>query len=288
MEQDRIRDIISRALEEDIGEGDVTTSAIVAPEAVVSGRFVAKEGGVVAGLEVADMTFIVVDDQIRFTARVKDGSRTEPGQVLATVEGPGRRVLAAERVALNFLQRMSGIATMTRVFADAVRGTRAIILDTRKTAPGLRVLDKWAVRLGGGENHRMGLYDMVLIKENHITVAGGVAEAVRRVRAMVGAKPLVEVEVKNIGEFKEALTLNVDRILLDNMSLEELAEAGRLAGGNVRLEASGNITLGNVAAVAAAGIDYISVGSLTHSVRALDITFLVDPPHNSKNIDTLK
>jgi len=177
---------------------------------------------------------------------------------------------------------------MTRVFVDAVRGTRAIILDTRKTAPGLRVLDKWAVRIGGGENHRLGLYDMVLIKENHIAVAGGIAEAVRRIRAMVDAKHLVEVEVKNIMEFQEALTLNVGRILLDNMSLEELAEAARLAGGRVPLEASGNITLGNVAAVAATGIDYISIGSLTHSVRALDITFLVDPPHTSNDIDTLK
>jgi len=288
MEQDRIRDIINRALEEDIGECDITTSAIVAPEAIIYGRFVAKEGGVVAGLEVVYKTFAAIDGQMRFTTRVEDGSKIEPGQVLATVEGPGRRVLAAERVALNFLQRMSGVATMTRVFVDAVRGTRAIILDTRKTAPGLRVLDKWAVRIGGGENHRLGLYDMVLIKENHIVVAGGIAEAVRRVRGMVGGKPLVEVEARNIREFKEALTLNVDRILLDNMSLEELAEAVRLGGGRVPLEASGNITLGNVAAVAATGIDYISVGSLTHSVRALDITFLVDPPHTSKNIDTLK
>jgi len=177
---------------------------------------------------------------------------------------------------LNFLQRMSGIATMTRKFVDAVRGTKAAVLDTRKTAPGLRVLDKWAVRLGGGQNHRMGLYDIVLIKENHIAVAGGITEAVSRVRRAFERQLIVEVEVKNLQELREALGLRVDRILLDNMSTEELADAVRIAAGRIPLEASRRITLDNVAAIAATGVDYISVGALTRSVKALDISFLVE------------
>lgn len=173
---------------------------------------------------------------------------------------------------------MSGVATLTRKFVEAVRGTKAIILDTRKTAPGLRILDKWAVRLGGGQNHRMGLYDMVLIKENHIAAAGTITEAVRRVQQANDRNLLVEVEVKSVAELKEAMGLAVERILLDNMSLEELSESVKTVGGRVPLEASGNITLGNVGAIAATGVDYISVGALTHSAKALDISFLVGPP----------
>jgi len=277
MNVDQIDKIIRLALEEDLGGGDVTTTALISPEAILNGDFVAKEPGVVAGLEVVARTFRILDDTIDFRARVTDGNTIETGQVLAAVQGDGRGVLTGERVALNFLQRMSGVATMTRKFVEAVRGTKAIILDTRKTAPGLRLLDKWAVRVGGGQNHRMSLHDMVLIKENHIAVAGGISEAVRRVREMHDRNLLVEVEVESVAELREALGLAVNRILLDNMSLEELNESVKTAGGRVPLEASGKITLDNVGAIAATGVDFISVGALTHSPKALDVSFLVEP-----------
>jgi nicotinate-nucleotide pyrophosphorylase (carboxylating) len=197
--------------------------------------------------------------------------------LIARLSGPGYALLSGERVALNFIQRMSGIATLTRRFVEAVGGTPAIILDTRKTAPGLRVVDKWAVRLGGGQNHRFGLYDMVLIKDNHIAVAeGSITEAVVRVRARDERRLNIEVEVRNLAELREALELKVQRILLDNMTTDEMREAVRLADGRIPLEASGNITLANVAEVAQTGVDYISVGALTHSVQALDISLLLD------------
>jgi nicotinate-nucleotide pyrophosphorylase (carboxylating) len=207
---------------------------------------------------------------------VADGDPVTVGQVIATVGGPGRALLAGERVALNFLQRMSGIASLAGSFVTAVQGTRAVILDTRKTAPGLRLLDKWAVRLGGAQNHRSGLYDMVLIKDNHIAAVGGITQAVQRVRARDRRKRAIEVEVKYLAELQEALELKVDRIMLDNMSLDQMREAVRLTDGHVPLEASGNVTLENVAAVAATGVDYISVGALTHSVRALDISLKLE------------
>lgn len=283
MEQDnlaellnQVKPIVSRALAEDIGEGDVTTLCTVPLEASLEGQFMAKEAGVVAGLAVAQLTFALVDERVQFTPCVRDGDYVEPGQVLATVRGPGRALLSGERVALNFLQRMSGIASLTRRFVEAVQGTGAVILDTRKTVPGLRPLDKWAVRLGGGGNHRFGLYDMVLIKENHIAAVGSISETVARVRAGDAQKRPIEVEVRTLTELKEALTLNVDRILLDNMSLEEMRQAVQLARGRTPLEASGNMSLGRVAEVAATGVDYISVGALTHSVKALDISLLLD------------
>ena len=276
VQHDDISEVIRSALAEDIGDGDVTSSAIVSLGASLSGRFVGKESGIVAGIDVAAMTFVAVDESIRFTPWVRDGGWIVEGEVLAAVQGPARGILTAERVVLNFLQRMSGIATMTRKFVDAVWGTKVAVLDTRKTAPGLRVLDKWAVRLGGGQNHRMGLYDIVLIKENHIAVAGGITEAVSRVRRAFERQLIVEVEVKNLQELREALGLRVDRILLDNMSTEELADAVRIAAGRIPLEASRRITLDNVAAIAATGVDYISVGALTRSVKALDISFLVE------------
>jgi nicotinate-nucleotide pyrophosphorylase (carboxylating) len=207
-----------------------------------------------------------------------DGEPLTAGQVFATVSGPGRALLSAERVALNCLQRMSGIAALTRQFVDAVQGTRAVILDTRKTAPGLRVLDKWAVRLGGGQNHRHGLFDMVLIKDNHIAAVGGLSEAVRRVRAADAQKLAIEVEVRNLAELREALDLRVDRIMLDNMSLEDLCDAVQVTAGRTPLEASGNVTLANVAEIAATGVDFISVGALTHSAPALDISLKLQTP----------
>jgi nicotinate-nucleotide pyrophosphorylase (carboxylating) len=271
-----VEPIIRRALREDIGDGDVTTRCTVPAQMLLAGRFIAKEAGIVAGLEVARLTFAMLDENVEFTPHVADGECVAAGQVIATVRGPGRALLGGERVALNFLQRMSGIASLARSFATAVQGTQAVILDTRKTAPGLRLLDKWAVRLGGAQNHRSGLYDMVLIKDNHIAAVGGITQAVERVRARDRRKRAIEVEVKNLAELQEALELTVDRIMLDNMSLDQMCEAVRLTDGRVPLEASGNVTLENVAAVAATGVDYISVGALTHSVRALDISLKLE------------
>lgn len=269
--------IVQRALAEDIGPGDVTTEAILSEEAFYHGIFLSRESGIFAGRTVAERTFAQLSDAVTFRWQVQEGDPVQQGTVLGTLEGPGRILLSGERVALNFMQRMSGIATLTHKFVQAVQGTKARILDTRKTAPGLRLLDKWAVRLGGGQNHRMGLYDMVLIKENHIMAAGSIAEAVRRVRAQNRAGLPIEVEVKNLTELREALDANVDRILLDNMSIEEMRRAVEIAAGRIPLEASGTITFETIAEVAHTGVDYISVGMLTHSVRAMDISFLLKP-----------
>jgi nicotinate-nucleotide pyrophosphorylase (carboxylating) len=265
--------IVRVALDEDIGPGDVTSLPIIPPSTHLVGTFLIKAPGVVAGLDVTARVFAQVDEAITFTPLVADGTAVQPGDVVARVEGDGPGILIAERTALNFLQRMSGIATATRRLVDAVAGTRARILDTRKTVPGLRHLDKLAVSLGGGMNHRVGLYDMVLIKDNHIEAAGGITPAVQRVRESDMARGLaIEVEVETLEQLQEALALNVERIMLDNMSLEMMAEAVRRTAGRAELEASGNITLDTVAAVAATGVDLISVGALTHSVRALDIS----------------
>lgn len=218
----------------------------------------------------------MLDKQIKFSPKVSDGDRISKGQLLAEVSGKGRILLSSERVSLNFLQRMSGIATLTHQYVDAVRGTSAIILDTRKTAPGLRLLDKWAVQLGDGVNHRFGLFDMVLIKDNHIAAAGGITQAVTRVWATDKKNRLIEVEVKNLEELREALSLKVDRIMLDNMDLKTMREAVLFTAGRVPLEASGNVTLENIVLIAETGVDMISVGALTHSVRALDISFLIE------------
>jgi nicotinate-nucleotide pyrophosphorylase (carboxylating) len=267
------------ALAEDLGDGDVTTECTVPPESVLAGRFLAKAPGVAAGLVVAARTLTLVGPAVRVELAVADGQAVTPGTVLGTVLGPGRALLSGERTALNILQRMSGIATLTRRFVDAVAGTRAVILDTRKTAPGLRVLDKWAVRLGGGQNHRHGLYDMVLIKDNHIAAVGGdIAAAVARVRAGDPRRRPIEVEVRTLDELRVTLLLNVDRILLDNMDLETMRSAVELAAGRTPLEASGNMSLERVPAVAATGVDFISVGALTHSAAALDISLKLFPP----------
>lgn len=265
--------IIEAALAEDIGAGDVTSNAIIPAAARFHGRFVAKATGVVAGLDLAERVFCLLDETADFTPLLSDGDDVAHGTIIAEVSGRGRALLGAERVALNFLQRMSGIATATRQFVEAVAGTKAVILDTRKTAPGLRHLDKLAVRLGGGQNHRLGLFDMALIKENHIAAAGGIGAAVARVRAHAAVP--IEVEVTNLDELREALSLNVERIMLDNMSLDEMRAAVALADGRTPLEASGNVSLQTVRTIAETGVDYISVGSLTHSVRALDISFLL-------------
>ncbi|MBC7241020.1 MAG: carboxylating nicotinate-nucleotide diphosphorylase [Anaerolineae bacterium] len=274
-----ILQIIRRALDEDIGPGDVTSQWTLPAELELEGKLLAKADGVVAGLAVAAAVFHLVDERVRFISLCQDGQRARAGDVLAVVQGPARAVLGAERTALNFLQRMSGIATAARRYVDAVAGTGAVILDTRKTAPGLRVLDKWAVRLGGGQNHRFGLFDMVLIKDNHIAAAGGITQAVARVRAHNQAGLPVEVEVKSLTELEEALAIQppLDRIMLDNMDLETMRRAVEMTAGRVPLEASGGVSLERVRAIAETGVDYISVGALTHSVTALDISLEVEP-----------
>jgi len=273
--------LIELALAEDIGTGDVTSEAVLDAESEVHGHIIAKTSGVIAGLPVAEMVFRRVAPTIRFIARVEDGEEVTGGTLIAEVSGPARAVLAAERTALNFLQRMSGVATLTRCFVDAVACTATTILDTRKTIPGWRILDKYAVRIGGGTNHRMGLYDMILIKDNHVAAAGGIRPAIERARAAYPHLP-IEVEVRNLEELQEALAVTppVDRILLDNMSLTEMRQAVSITAGQVPLEASGGITLGRAIEIAETGVDYISVGALTHSAAALDISMeLADVEH---------
>lgn len=266
-----ISQYISRALEEDIGSGDVTTDTIVPANASLRGRIVAKEDGVVAGLEIAREVILTLDQRVDFALKVEDGTTVKRGTVLADLDGPARALLTGERIALNFLGRMSGIATLTRKFVDAVSSTKAVILDTRKTAPGLRLTDKLAVRLGGGQNHRTGLFDMVLIKDNHIDFAGSISAAVERVR-VAGTKLEIEVETRTLDNVREALALGVERILLDNMSSSTMREAVAICDGRAKLEASGNVTLDNVLEVAGTGVDYISVGALTHSAKVFDVS----------------
>jgi len=269
-----VQAIIQRALEEDLGEGDVTSLWTLPADSVLEGTFLVKANGVLSGMAVVAGVFVLVDHRIEFTPLASDGDAVSAGDIIGSVRGPGVSILTAERTALNFLQRMSGIATLTRRYVDATAGTRAIILDTRKTVPGLRALDKWAVRSGGGQNHRFGLFDMVMVKDNHIAGAGGIAEAVTGVRASNHAGLPVEVEVKSLDELREALALNppLDRIMLDNMSPAIMQQAVEMTAGRVPLEASGGVNLQTVAEIAATGVDYISVGALTHSVTALDIS----------------
>lgn len=267
-----ILDCIKRALDEDIGTGDATTLSIVPTDATMRGQIIAKQDGVIAGLDIARAAYELLDSSVEFSPQLADGSRVARGGILALVSGRTSSLLTAERTALNFLGRMSGIATLTRQFVDAVAGTRAVILDTRKTAPGLRLVDKLAVKLGGGGNHRIGLYDMILIKDNHIDYAGGIEEAVRRARAFDSGLP-IEVETRTLGDVNIALQMGVERILLDNMSVEMMSEAVTLTNGRAKLEASGNVTLETVRRIAETGVDFISVGALTHSAKVFDVSF---------------
>jgi quinolinate synthase len=271
--------LIALGIAEDIGPGDATSEATLDADARLVGRIVAKEAGVLAGLPLAEATFKRVEPGIEFRSYASDGQEVVPGELVAEVMGPARALLAAERTALNFLQRMSGIATETRRYVDAVACTQATILDTRKTQPGYRVLDKYAVRMGGGENHRQSLFDMVLIKDNHIDASGGIGPAVKRARVLYPALA-IEVEVRGLGELQEVLAISppVDRAMLDNMSLEEMRQAVEMAAGRVPLEASGNVTLERAPEIAATGVDYISVGALTHSAPALDLSMKVTSP----------
>ena len=280
-------DLIERALAEDLGEGDLTTRAVVPEGAQARARIDQKEPGVIAGMPLARQVFARVDPELEFIAHCPEGHWREAGAV-AQITGSAASIRADVLVALNFLGRLSGVATLTARYVRAVNGTYVQILDTRKTTPGLRELEKAAVRIGGGLNHRAGLYDAILVKENHAALAGGVGEATRRAleaapalpdpgRRGTGAIVLVEVECSTLEEVEDAVAAGVPRILLDNMSNDELRRAVEIAGGRAQLEASGGITLDTIRAVAETGVDYISVGALTHSAPALDLSLLLDP-----------
>ena len=267
--------ILKSALAEDVGSGDVTSLSTVPPGRTISGRYIAKEDGVLCGLEVVARAFALLDASIAFTALAADGDRVRKGDVIATVSGDARAILAGERVGLNLLQHMSGVATQTARAVAAVAGTGAKIVDTRKTTPGLRVLDKYAVRMGGGGNHRFNLADGVLIKDNHIVAAGGIAAAVAAARARAPHSLKIEVEVETLEQLREALEAGADIIMLDNMPTETMREAVRLVAGRALTEASGNMgdkTDAELRAVAETGVELISIGALTHSVKALDIS----------------
>lgn len=267
-----ITPLIEQALKEDIGSGDITTNALIPDEMFSTATMTAKAGGIVAGMEVAEAVFRLLSPQITWKPMVQDGDRIAKGDLLVEMSGPFRTLLTGERLALNFLQRMSGIATMTGLFVEQVAGFGTKILDTRKTVPGLRLLDKYAVKTGGGENHRIGLYDMVLIKDNHIKVAGGIKKAVEQIRLQVPAEMKIEVETTSIAEVEEALEMKADIIMLDNMSNETMKTCVGIINHRAKVEASGNMNLERVKEVAATGVDYISIGALTHSVTALDIS----------------
>jgi nicotinate-nucleotide pyrophosphorylase (carboxylating) len=268
-------ELIDQALAEDVGEGDVTTELLVPTGAVGRAVLTQKAPGVLAGLRVAEAVFHRVDPSLRWHARAGEGSWNEPGTRVAEVAGASRSILTAERVALNFLQRLSGVATLTARYVREVAGTEARILDTRKTTPGLRVLEKQAVLAGGGHNHRAGLFDAILVKENHAAMAGGVGEATRRALGSSGLP--VEVECATLDELSAALAAGAPRILLDNMTNDQLREAVALTAGRAELEASGGVSLDTVRAIAETGVDFISVGALTHSAPALDVSLILEP-----------
>lgn len=272
----QLEQLLRAALDEDIGWGDITTETCVPADTLVAGRFVAKEDLVVCGLDIVRRVFALLSERVLVTPRTADGSEVAKGSVIADITGPAHPVLMGERVSLNFLQRMSGIATRTRELCRAVHGTKARVTDTRKTTPGLRTLEKYAVRVGGGANHRMGLSDGVLIKDNHIAAAGGITAAVRRARLGAPHTLKIEVEASNLDEVAEALSAGSDIIMLDNMPTEQMAQAVKLIAGRALTEASGNMGDKDLAKVAAAGVDIISIGALTHTVRAADISLKVE------------
>jgi nicotinate-nucleotide pyrophosphorylase (carboxylating) len=267
-------DLIRRALAEDVGAGDVTTEATVPADTAGRGVLLAKSALVVAGLDVAAAVFREVDPRVSLARRAADGDAVDPSTVIGVVNGPARALLTGERVALNFVQRLSGIATLTRRFVEAAGG-RTAVLDTRKTTPTLRALEKYAVAVGGGTNHRMGLFDAFLIKDNHVRLSGGIAAAVARARA---ARPdlAVEVEAQSLAEVDDALAAGVDTVLVDNLPLDEVQEAVRRARGRAKVEISGGVTLDRISALAATGADFVSVGALTHSAPAADISFEIE------------
>lgn len=267
-----IEKIIQLAIEEDVATGDITTDSIISEKSTAVAILTAKAPGVISGIDIIKDVFLHFNKEIEWTPYVKEGQRVTKGEIILRVKGSFRALLTGERTALNILQRMSGIATATALYVKELEGTGAKILDTRKTAPGMRVLDKMAVKAGGGENHRMGLYDMVLIKDNHIKVAGGIKNAVAQVKAKVADGTLIETETTNLIEVSEAIEAGCDIIMLDNMENKTMAEAVNMIAGKARTEASGNMSLERLRGVALTGVDYISAGALTHSVTALDIS----------------
>jgi nicotinate-nucleotide pyrophosphorylase (carboxylating) len=275
LSRDLLDHAVREALAEDVGAGDVTTLATVSSDARAEAQIVAKGVGVIAGLPVAQRVFHRLDPAVEFRPVVADGAAVRPGETIARIFGHAHPILTGERVALNFLQHLSGIATRTAGFVALVQGTRARITDTRKIVPGLRALAKYAVRVGGGHNHRLGLYDAVLIKENHAAAAGGIGPAITRARAYAPHTMRIEAEVRDMRELDEALNAGADVLLLDNFTVEQIREAVERVGSRALTEASGGITEENVVAIAAAGVDIISVGALTHSVTALDLSLLL-------------
>ena len=273
---EQFKQVVDSALAEDLALGDVTTQALITADEVATAYLVAKGDGVLAGLSVATAVFHRVDSALKVEELVSDGSTVHLGDRLAVVKGLVASILGAERVALNFLQRLSGIATETAKYVEAVSGTKALITDTRKTTPGLRILEKYAVRVGGGHNHRQNLGDGILIKDNHLVVlqsrGEGIGEAIRKARQQTPHTPKVEIEVESVEQAREALSAGADIIMLDNMNLDDMKLVVGLAQGRALIEASGGITLDNVRAVAETGVDLISIGALTHSVKALDIS----------------
>ncbi|HOB12378.1 MAG TPA: carboxylating nicotinate-nucleotide diphosphorylase [Syntrophomonadaceae bacterium] len=268
-----VQDLIKRALQEDIGHQDITTENLIDAEQRSRGVFVAKSAGIVAGIAVAEQVFRTLDMDIEFTTIINDGEEATPGDVIAVVEGRTRTLLMGERTALNFLQRLSGIATRTRRMVDLIRYEKAEIVDTRKTTPGLRWLEKYAIKVGGARNHRFGLYDGAMIKDNHIKAAGGIQKAVTTLRARIPHTIKIEVEVENLEQLQEALEARADIILLDNMDVDTMRQAVEITSGQALLEASGGITEDTVMEVARTGVDFISIGALTHSAGSLDISF---------------
>jgi len=273
--ENEVKELIARALREDLGPGDATSEATIRPESASAAVMLAKQDLVLAGLDIARAVFHYLDPDIQFTAFVKDGDRVNAGTELAKLTGNTRALLAGERVALNLLQHLSGIATLTAQYVEKVKGLETEVLDTRKTLPGLRRLEKYAVRIGGGRNHRFGLYDGVLIKDNHIKASGGIAKAIQNARKNAHHLLKFEVETKNLEEVREALDSRADIIMLDNMPVAMMREAVKLIAGRVLVEASGNVTLDTVRAIAETGVDLISSGSLTHSAPAADISMKI-------------
>jgi nicotinate-nucleotide pyrophosphorylase (carboxylating) len=267
--------IIQHALEEDIGPGDITTTLLVPEKSKSRAFYIAKGDFVLAGIPFAQEVFRLLDTSVIFKSRAKEGSRVKKRDIIAEVSGKTHTILSGERVSLNILQRLSGIATLTKTYIDKIKGTKAKIIDTRKTTPGLRVMEKYAVRIGGGSNHRFGLFDGILIKDNHIKASGSIKKAVESAKKGHHLYR-IEVEVETVHELKEAIKAGVDIVMLDNMSIKDMIEAVRISNGKVLLEASGGINLGNVREVAECGVDFISVGALTHSVTASDISLKIE------------
>ncbi len=283
MEKESIKDFLRRALQEDIGSGDITTNACITNSHVSRADIIAKEEFVLAGMPLVEELFHLVDPNLYFIKKLDDGSILRRDEVIATIEGKTASILKAERTALNILQRLSGIATLTRRFVEKVKDTGVRILDTRKTTPNMRMFEKYAVKVGGGLNHRMGLYDGILIKDNHIKASGGIREAVRRVRDYGTRMLKIEVEAETIEQVKEALQEGVDIIMLDNMSLREIKEAVSLIrqqNPSVMVEVSGGVSLDNIRELAETGVDFISIGALTHSAKAVDISLEIKDSQN--------